>query len=237
MGKYSSYSELKINEREGKDYQIKFRHGASGIAVIAPHGGGIEPGTTEIAEAVAGDGHSFYSFCGLKGRNNGDLHITSVQFDEPVVVRMASKLDTIVAIHGCRGDEEAVYVGGRDWSLRRRFLRVLNDLGVLALEDRRFPGMRPENVCNRSRSGKGVQLEISTGLRRLMFRDLLYRDRSRCTERFASLVSALRGVLAEVHDGASASSQPFPTGRAGLSEEETKGKSMAPGRDASHCFR
>ncbi len=48
------------NETKGKDYRIHLRHGKSGILVMAPHGGGIEPGTTEIADAVAGAERSFY---------------------------------------------------------------------------------------------------------------------------------------------------------------------------------
>ncbi len=48
------------------DYLILSRQGTSGIAVMAPHGGGIEPGTSEIANRVAGDEHAYYSFEGLK---------------------------------------------------------------------------------------------------------------------------------------------------------------------------
>lgn len=53
MEKYRSYDNLCRNEVEDRDFRIRFRHGTSGIAIVAPHGGGIEPGTTEIAEAIA----------------------------------------------------------------------------------------------------------------------------------------------------------------------------------------
>ena len=58
---------------------------------MAPHGGGIEPGTTEIAEAVAGHEHTFYSFSGVKARGNSVLHITSSRFDEPEGIAIAKE--------------------------------------------------------------------------------------------------------------------------------------------------
>jgi phage replication-related protein YjqB (UPF0714/DUF867 family) len=50
------------HEKEGRDYEVHQRKGASGIAVIAPHGGGIEPGTMDIADSVAGEEHTFCCF-------------------------------------------------------------------------------------------------------------------------------------------------------------------------------
>jgi phage replication-related protein YjqB (UPF0714/DUF867 family) len=83
MDKYESYEELRQNEQE-HHFQIHHQEGSSGVAVMAPHGGGIEPGTTEIARGVAGTDHTFYAFEGLKPGGNQDLHITSTNFDEPV---------------------------------------------------------------------------------------------------------------------------------------------------------
>jgi phage replication-related protein YjqB (UPF0714/DUF867 family) len=53
------------------------------VAIIAPHGGKIEPGTSEIAAAIAGDDYSLYRFQGLRDRPREELHITSAKFDEP----------------------------------------------------------------------------------------------------------------------------------------------------------
>ncbi len=71
------------------------RSGSSGILVMAPHGGGIEPGTGDIADGVAGQHHSFYCFKGIKKQGNRALHITSNRFDEPLAMAMVrgSKLD------------------------------------------------------------------------------------------------------------------------------------------------
>ena len=83
MTPYRSFRELARREPKEGAYLIEYRRGASGIAVMAIHGGGIEPGTTEIAEAVAGRDHSFYSFTGIKPEGNWRLHISSRLFDEP----------------------------------------------------------------------------------------------------------------------------------------------------------
>jgi len=56
---------------------------SSGIAILSIHGGDIEPGTTRIANAIAGWDHSFYTFEGIKTARNLSLHITSTRFDEP----------------------------------------------------------------------------------------------------------------------------------------------------------
>ena len=43
--KYRDYADLAAHEKEGADYRITVLRRPSPIAVIAPHGGGIEPQT------------------------------------------------------------------------------------------------------------------------------------------------------------------------------------------------
>ncbi len=70
---YTKFEDLKKNETL---YEICFRERFSGVAVIAPHGGKIEPGTSEIARGIAGNEHTFYTFRGLrKDGNKRYLHI------------------------------------------------------------------------------------------------------------------------------------------------------------------
>lgn len=66
MDKYANFIELAQNEREGEDYTILLRESNSKFAIIAPHGGGIEPGTLDLADAVASSDHTFYAFKGIK---------------------------------------------------------------------------------------------------------------------------------------------------------------------------
>ena len=65
MDKYTNIAELKQNEREDEDYTILYRELPSKIAIMAPHGGGIEPGTIDIADNLAGCDYMFYAFIGV----------------------------------------------------------------------------------------------------------------------------------------------------------------------------
>ena len=195
MGKYDSYRQLNENETEAKDYRIRLRQVKSGILVMAPHGGGIEPGTTEIADTIAGAEHSFYCFEGLKKRGNWDLHITSRQFDEPLGINIAKNSQTIVTVHGCKEKESIVYIGGRDIQLKEEIIKTIKLAGFAVRESLRFPGISEANICNQSKTGKGVQLEISMGLRRAMFRDFSRIKRKKTTKIFAEFTGAVRSAL------------------------------------------
>ena len=94
--------------------------------ILAPHGGKIEPATTEVAEAIAGIDYSFYSFEGLKADGNGVLHIESHLFDEPRALEAIEKADIIVTVHGqVDQKEEFVMVGGLNDGLRSEMKRQL----------------------------------------------------------------------------------------------------------------
>jgi phage replication-related protein YjqB (UPF0714/DUF867 family) len=56
--RYATFDALRSAHEEGRDFRVEWRLGVSGIAVMAPHGGGIEPGTSEVARALAGFQHS-----------------------------------------------------------------------------------------------------------------------------------------------------------------------------------
>ncbi len=71
------------------------------LVIVTPHGGGIEPGTTEIVRALAGADLSYYLFQGLKPNDNlAALHITSSNFDEPQCVALLRAAAMTVAVHG-----------------------------------------------------------------------------------------------------------------------------------------
>jgi phage replication-related protein YjqB (UPF0714/DUF867 family) len=115
---YKSYEELSWHEHKDH-FRIRRHEGWSGAAVIAPHGGGIEPGTSEIAEGVAGTEHTFYTFEGLKQTENRDLHIKRTNFDEPTGIEIVQHAQRVLALHGCVDDGELVYIGGLDYDLIR----------------------------------------------------------------------------------------------------------------------
>jgi len=164
---YRSFKELADREVQGRDYQIRMnlRHGP--VLVMAPHGGKIEPGTSEVAETISGMNHSFYSFEGLKPDGNNVLHIESHLFDEPHALKAVGKADVIVTVHGQLDQkDEFVMVGGLHTSLCSEIKRQLEASGFKTRPPTEgLSGMDPMNICNRGRSKCGVQLEISRKVR------------------------------------------------------------------------
>lgn len=201
MDSYSSYRELAARHVEGVDYIIVVERRASPIAIVAPHGGGIELGTSEIARAVAGADFSLYSFEGFEAEGNGVLHLTSTRFDEPRAVELVARSDIVVTIHGCEDREPLVFVGGLDAALRTRFIESLQDAGFDARADNsHHAGNSPRNLCNRGQRGEGVQFEVSRGLRRQLFAGMRGKARAQTTEEFSRFTESLRGVLLDAGD-------------------------------------
>lgn len=193
---YTNFAALTDHEQEGVAYRIRAQSRV-GIAIMAPHGGHIEPGTSEIAEAVAGTNFAFYAFEGLLSSNNRRLHITSTRFDEPGALRIATNAALVVTLHGEGSTNDVVYIGGRDEALRAKIAVRLRKEGfdVQVHPRRDLQGLSRDNLCNRGKSGAGVQLELSAGLRRACFRSPYPSDLSQPSDRFAALVEALRSVL------------------------------------------
>lgn len=81
-------------------YAIRLRHTGSKVVIAAPHAGAIEPGASEIALALAGDDLSYYLFEGRKPKANGELHITSSNFDEPQCLELLATATIVVTVHG-----------------------------------------------------------------------------------------------------------------------------------------
>jgi len=163
---YSCFAELKNHEEQNKDYKISISDVGSRITIIAPHGGKIEPGTSDIAKQIAAERFNYYCFEGIKTEKNGRLHITSHNFDEPMAVHIISKSQIVVAIHACTGNERFVFLGGRDELLKEVIANELESGGIIVLKGHgKFKGLNPNNICNRGANKKGVQLEITRGLR------------------------------------------------------------------------
>ncbi len=166
MDEYPNYAALSAGEREGVDYRICVTHRKSPVATIAPHGGGIERRTSDIAAAIAEDSYALYLFEGTKPTGNSKLHITSTNFDEPRCLDLIATCDVVVAVHGLR-EGEVIDVGGKDVELRAAISQSLNDAGFAAEVVTTGPhgGTEDRNICNRGRSRQGVQLEIPSRVR------------------------------------------------------------------------
>jgi len=181
---YECYADLALSQAEGADFRICVqRRPESSVAILAPHGGGIENGTSEIARAIAGSQFNLYLFEGIRESGNyAALHLTSHRFDEPRCLALVSACDHVLAVHGCRGDTPQVLLGGLDAALKKMVCTAITAAGVEArLDGHGYCAVHPRNICNRGRRGAGVQLELTSALR------LVQSNRA--------LVNALRAVL------------------------------------------
>lgn len=195
MNGYGSFSTLLRHEIPGRDFVIEWRTGRSGLAVLAPHGGGIEPGTSETARSIARGLHTFYHLDGRKRKHNAALHITSTRFDEPAAQALVAASWKIITLHGCTDDDADVFLGGLDTGLQRLCAEALREAGFTVASHPVFRATQPENLCNRGRAGMGVQLELSLKLRRRLFRGMDRLGRCSPTTVFHHFTEAIRRAL------------------------------------------
>jgi phage replication-related protein YjqB (UPF0714/DUF867 family) len=204
---YTSFEDLKSHEKANRDYRIWASDVGSSITVMAPHGGRIEPRTSYIARAIARNIFNCYCFEGIKKVNNGRLHITSCNFDEPQALRLVARSQTVVTVHACTERKSRVYLGGLDERLIAVIADRLMALGITTERScTRYPGLNPANICNRGIARKGVQLEVSRGLRD---------DLNRVELMSAATHDALKEFIAMLHKSEDASEYKIKCRRAG----------------------
>jgi len=165
MDTYSSFKDLKAAEL---NYCIEFKDRNSHITILAPHGGNIEPHTSEIATLIAADKYNLFCFNGLKPSGNHVLHITSHKYDEEQATTLVRSSTIVIAIHGSTQTDKMVFVGGLYNELKQKISEALVRAEIpCVICDKTSPyrGHNPENICNRGITGKGVQMEVSRPLR------------------------------------------------------------------------
>ena len=195
--RYPDFATLAAAHEQDRDYRITVQDRGTRVAILAPHGGTIEPETASIARAVAGDDLSFYLFEALRAGAHGDYHITSHRFDEPRALALVAGADTSIAIHGRKDDgSDTVWLGGRDETLRDAVGDALRAAGFEAALNTALPGVHPSNICNRTRSGAGVQLELPRSLRRSLSQDATMMARFSTALRAAISAAGLDGDAA-----------------------------------------
>ncbi|MFC5664326.1 poly-gamma-glutamate hydrolase family protein [Kitasatospora misakiensis] len=168
------------------------RAGIVRTTVIAPHGGGIEGGTSELCLAVAGyhpadlaptpaagPVHDFWMFEGMRSSGNSALHVTSTHCDDTLARAMCAGSLNVLSLHGCTAAQagletgaQAVLVGGLNATFRQYLMEEFAAAGIRAVTasgEEEIAGISPDNICNRSLLGMGAQLEITTDLRTAMF--------------------------------------------------------------------
>ena len=169
LDRYRDFADLAAHESEDEHYRIHVADRASAVAIVAPHGGAIESGTSEIAAAIAGDSLSLYCFEGLiPDRSHEELHITSSRFDEPKALMLVEACQTVITVHGRRDrdDHQTIWLGGLDARLCARIEVKLARFGFRAKSTGHpLKGIGPSNICNRGKRKEGAQLELPQTLR------------------------------------------------------------------------
>jgi phage replication-related protein YjqB (UPF0714/DUF867 family) len=202
--KFKSFAELE--SRRSNSFEIESKKGLENILIFTPHGGGIEPGTTEICRWFSKNSFSYYSFTGT-GKNCKDLHITSTRFVEPRLVRMLRRHRRAISFHGMTDKMRKefgadIFLGGLDKRLIKSLKRSLENSGFSVATRIEFPdsnlaALTSNNVTNLCRSGRGVQIELSEHLRKRFFKGDYKRvvGRSRATEVFLLFCETIRNSL------------------------------------------
>jgi phage replication-related protein YjqB (UPF0714/DUF867 family) len=199
------------------DDSLAFTGEVTRTTIIAPHGGGIEPGTSELCLAVAGYHpamlpetppagvtYDYWMFEGLRANDNDKLHVTSTGCDDPIALSLCGGALHALALHGFEldpGEDHDVLVGGAADETRRLAMRdALNRAGFTAVlpgaGDGELDGNRHCNIVNRTRLGAGIQLELSLPLRRSMFGEFTRPRRKHTTNQvFWTFVAVCRDVI------------------------------------------
>ncbi|KXZ22394.1 poly-gamma-glutamate hydrolase family protein [Bacillus nakamurai] len=201
--KYRNFEELKANESPFNLSMFSKEQGTD-VLILAPHGGGIEGGTSELAKELS-ESYSTYLFEALKTPGAFDLHLTSTNFDEPQALEMLKEHEFTLSLHGYASNEEHVLVGGTDRDKAEAITNSLNNAGYSAElldEGTRLSGSSPNNIANKNKTGKSIQLELSTGLRKSMFNTFSLKGRSGTrNETFYNFIDTLSRFLNENVEG------------------------------------
>lgn len=203
--RFCTFTELSDVYEESEDWEIKKRQSPnSRVLVSAIHGGGIEQVTSQLADAVAGKEYSFYTFKGkLSSGNFNNLHISSVNFDEPQARSMANEASIHISIHGAEGEMKRTLLGGLNEDLRGLISEHLESSGFRVKEaPEHLDGDHPNNIVNQTKTGEGVQLELTRAQRKAFFENgtISYSSRNDATnqtEAFTQYKAAIRDALKE----------------------------------------
>jgi phage replication-related protein YjqB (UPF0714/DUF867 family) len=213
MAEPGSYSEILEKYLPGRDFRVEFGdNNIDRCLLVAPHGGGIEPGTSEILKAVAElGGWAWYEFAGFLRQGNKDaLHIKSTYFDEPTFLSLLPRTPFITSFHGAdEAGSAVVYVGGAWKRGREAMITSINGSskkhGIHATDAvehaaaSTFRGIDKSNITNRGKLGEGVQLEFSREARNLVFPPNASREaRGRRSKLLRPLATAIQGALSQL---------------------------------------
>ena len=184
MDKYHSMKELQNETIENEDWEIITEDRDSNVTILAIHGGGIEPATTELARVIANDGQfNYFAFNGMRTKGNNELHVTSINYDNDIAMDLVKTSESAITIHGCLGEDEIAYIGGKDNLLKERIVEELSQIGIEGKEaPSHMYGTQDNNIENCKKNGVGVQIELTSSLRKSLFKNNKFNRKSRMDE-------------------------------------------------------
>lgn len=207
IDQFMSMSELIDHTEEHKDWQILYNERVAKSLITAVHGGAIERGTSEIAQLISEiGGYSFYTFKGIRKNKNHELHVTSKHFDEPILNELVPTHKAVVSLHGCMGDDVALYIGGKDLELSYEITQQLQKIGIkVKPAPAHIAGMQTENFVNKGKRDAGVQLELTVALRKQCFKNNKYNlhdreNRENWSQLMFSFSTAIANALKILND-------------------------------------
>ena len=150
--------------------------------------------------------HDLWIFEGLLGDDNSKLHVTSTHYDDPIALKLVQISKRCLSLHGL-SDTAAngkIQIGGRDIELMSIVLEELTDAGIPAAiaTDSRHEWQVIDNICNKTTTRAGVQLEMGLTYRASLFapgcntREL---RKNNTNANFCKLVTALRRAMSRVY--------------------------------------
>ncbi|WP_030548802.1 poly-gamma-glutamate hydrolase family protein [Streptomyces exfoliatus] len=153
---------------------------------------GYDPADVEKPLVTQGF-HDYWMFEGMRSVDNRELHVSSVNCDDHVARGIAASHLNVLSLHGCQysqlampekmiwpsvSDPKLVVVGGLNTVFRAALVTELNQAGFPAVDAfapeyaenlRNYAGGITTNICNRTATGTGAQLEITEDMRRSLF--------------------------------------------------------------------
>jgi phage replication-related protein YjqB (UPF0714/DUF867 family) len=198
---YEDYTELVLKALKDRDYRLNLTDREADVTVTAIHGGGIEPLTSELAAAIAGEEHNLYDFRGIRPQGNEELRIPAHRFDEMHLRQLLRRSRLALSVLGVEGAEALVHLGGRNRRLVRILRQRLTEAGFV-VRGPLGPGAAhgPTRFVNWPAEG-GVQMELTRALRQKMvdgpLADFLWEDARRWNDLFCAFIVTVRGALME----------------------------------------
>lgn len=217
FAKYNRWADLAAVEVEGTTYTTESISSDSSWVHIAPHGGSTQWMTYSMAKSAAeAESQKFWGLYSLRDSATAlDLYITDENFDNPECLAQVNQSAYCINYRGVSNatsgsTQPLVQVSGRDTYNRNRIVNALVAAGFNAVTGTQ--GDDPENITNKTASGRGVQLNMNRALRDTFVEsgNANGEGSSPTTQVFADFVAAIASVTHE--DAPTSSDRPFDVG-------------------------